>query len=381
VAVLAMAGAGVGVFTTESGSSDRITVSDNACAPQWQSTGSGRHVYQVTDTGPSPEEVTIVGANHLTAYAELEMVAPKTTEPMAAILPPGKYTWNCEADDGSDSYSDLRAVTGPAVTGATPWIPVTANQLAGAVVLYRASVTKGLLTLQADAGRLQAAVEAGHLTEAKALWLTAHLAYSRLGAAYDTFGASADEIDGRADGLVGGVDSPRFTGFLRLEYGLWHHQPKAELAQVAATLDRDVRGLVQAFPHQSTDPNDIALRTHEILENSLQFELTGDTDEGSHTNLATFAANVQGTQMTLAAITPLLKLTDPTLLKRAQTVLAGLASIAASYHHANGTWTALQSLATMAREKLDGAVGGALETLSLLPDHLDLLLTQDNNDS
>ncbi len=51
---------------------------------------------------------------------------------------------------------------------------------------------------------------------------------------------------------------------------------------------------------------DVALRTHEILENTLQFELTGETDEGSHTNLATAWANVQGTKLALAAITPLL---------------------------------------------------------------------------
>jgi high-affinity iron transporter len=380
IAALAAAGAGVGVFTIGSHPSDRITVSDSACAPQWQPTSSGRHVYQVSDTGPSPEEVTIVGPSQRTAYAELEMVAPKTTETMVAILPPGKYSWNCEADDGSDSYSDLRAVTGPQVAGATPWIPVTASQLAGAVELYRSSVTKGLLVLEADTGRLRTVVDAGHLARAKQLWLTAHLDYSRLGAAYDTFGPYADEIDGRADGLVGGVNSPQFTGFLRLEYGLWHRQPEPELARVAATLDHDVRGLVKAFPHQATDPNDIALRTHEILENSLQFELTGDTDEGSNTNLATFSANVQGTRMTLAAITPILKLTDPSLLKRAEAGIDQLAALAATYHHVNGTWTALQSLDTAQREKLDGTVGGVLETLSILPDHLDLLLTQDNND-
>jgi iron uptake system EfeUOB component EfeO/EfeM len=381
VAVVALAGAGTAVFRAETHAPARITVSDSACAPQWDATTSGRHVYQVTDTGDSPEEVTIVGPNHLTAYAELEMVAPGTTETLVAILPPGRYTWNCEADDGSDSYSDLRAATGPQVTGATPWIPVTASQLAGAVSLYRTSVTRGLLVLEADTGRLRAAVAAGHLSQAKQLWLVAHLAYARLGAAYDTFGPYADEIDGRADGLPGGVHDPKFTGFLRLEYGLWHHQSRAELTAVADTLNQDVRGLVGAFPNQATDPNDIALRTHEILENSLQFELTGDTDEGSNTNVATFAANVQGTQMTLAALMPLLKLTDPSLLKQASSGLDRLAALAATYHHPNGSWTALQSLSTAQRETLDGTVGGVLEQLSLLPDHLDLLLTQDNNPS
>ena len=360
-------------------SSDAITVSDAACAPGWSATRSGRHVYQVTDTGPSPEEVEIVGSNHLTVYAELEMVAPRTTLPMVAVLPPGRYSWTCEADDGTEGYSDERAVTGPPVQGATPFIPVTYDELAGAVVTYTASVTKGLALLARDTDRLQAAVDRGPIATAKKLWLVAHLDYARLGAAYDTFGPYADEIDGRADGLVGGVHSPQFTGFLRLEYGLWHNQPRSELAAVAATLDRDVHGLVRAFPHQTTDPNNIALRTHEILENALQFELTGDTDEGSNTNLATFAANVAGTQMTLASITPLLRLIDPALLHQVSTGLDQLATLANSYRHPNGTWTALQALTTSQREHLDGAVGNMLEELSAVPDHMDLLLTHDNN--
>lgn len=50
----------------------------------------------------------------------------------------------------------------------------------------------------------------------------------------------------------------------------------------------------KAFPTQDFDPGDLPLRAHEILENALQFELTGDTDEGSGTNLATVDSNLAG---------------------------------------------------------------------------------------
>ena len=33
-----------------------------------------------------------------------------------------------------------------------------------------------------------------------------------------------DAIDGSPDGLPDGVNDPSFTGFYRIEYGLWHGQ-------------------------------------------------------------------------------------------------------------------------------------------------------------
>ena len=154
--------------------------------------------------------------------------------------------------------------------------------------------------------------------------MAAHLDYARLGAAYDTFGDFGDEIDGRPNGLPGGVADPNFQGFLRLEYGLWHGQPLPVLVSVVDRLDTAVHGLVQQFPLMQTPANDVSLRTHEILENTLQFELTGEEDEGSHTTLATALANVQGTQLALTAIAPLLQQHDPQLLAAVTAGLQGL---------------------------------------------------------
>ena len=180
------------------------------------------------------------------------------------------------------------------------------------------------------------------LADARQLWFPAHLDYARLGAAYDTFGNFNDEIDGRPLGLVGGVNSPDFQGFLRLEYGLWHGQPDHELVPVANALDAAVHGLIKQFPQMLMPANDLSLRTHEILENTLQFELTGETDEGSHTNLATAWANVQGTQLALAAIAPLLQPGEPGLLA---SLRQGLDNMAASSRGVQATGRHLDAVA------------------------------------
>jgi high-affinity iron transporter len=195
--------------------------------------------------------------------------------------------------------------------------------------------------------------------------------YERLGAAYGTFGDFDSAINERADGLPGGVHDPQFQGFRRLELDLWATTGAGERVAVVDRLDRSVHDLVVEFPRLQTDPNDVALRTHEILENALQFELTADTDEGSHTNLATVRANVDGTEYALSAITPLLRSRDPALLARATTGLQRLAALLDT-QHVGDLWTPVQSLSRAERERIDGAVSGLLEQLSPIPDVLEL---------
>ena len=147
-----------------------------------------------------------------------------------------------------------------------------------------------------------------------------------------------------------------------------------ELVPVANALDAAVHGLIKQFPQMLMPANDLSLRTHEILENTLQFELTSETDEGSHTNLATAWANVQGTQLALTAIAPLLQPGEPGLLASLRQGLGNMAASLEEFKQPDGTWTPLQSLTTSQREHLDGELGALLEKLSAVPDLLELPL-------
>ena len=102
------------------------------------------------------------------------------------------------------------------------------------------------------------------------------------------------------------MNSPQWTGFYRLEYGLWHGQSAPELTSVADTLDTNVRALLTSWPSTQINVLDIGLRTHEILENALEFQLTGHDDYGSGSTLATTQANITGTRELLTVLHPLL---------------------------------------------------------------------------
>lgn len=376
--VLALAGGIVAATHGGSAGPPRIDVSDKGCAPNWSVPGPGRTIFDVRNTSPHTVfSVQLINARDTKVYGKLELVAPQTEVPLDVVLPPGSYSFRCLGSDGYTYNSKVERVEGPAVS-AKPLTPVTPIELAGAMQTYRLSLRPLMKRLVADTDRLADAVRAGRLTAARTLWLPAHLDYSRLGVAYGTFGTFNDEINGRPLGLVGGVHDPHFQGFLRLEYGLWHGQPRSELEPVASALDRTVRTLARqfrTFTMLNWTNTDLPLRAHEILENTLQFELTGETNEGSNTNLATAWANVQGEGLALDALKPLLRTRDPRLLTNATTAVTHLASSLSAYKQPSGRWTGLESLSTPERERLDSTLSGLLEQLEKIPDELELQLT------
>jgi iron uptake system EfeUOB component EfeO/EfeM len=375
VVAVALAISGYLAIGGRSGGDDPATVvvSATKCAPGWAAPRSGLTVFTVKNTSSNTIfEIDLVGANQALVYGDIDMLAPGTNDQMDAVLPPGDYSFQCESFAGATLTSRVERVTGPPVTGAHPFVQVTSDQIQLATLAYRNTLTAWMGRLAVATDALKAAVDGDDLARARQLWLPAHLDYSRLGAAYDTFGNFNDEINGRPLGLVGGVNSPNFQGFLRLEYGLWHGQPDSKLVLVVAALDNAVHGLIKQFPQMLMPANDLSLRAHEILENTLQFELTGETDQGSNTNLATAWANVQGTQLALAAIAPLLQQGEPGLVASLRQGLQNMAGTFKGFEHPDGTWTPLQSLTRAQREDLDGELGGLLEQLSVVPDLLEL---------
>jgi iron uptake system component EfeO len=274
----------------------------------------------------------------------------------------GTYAFQCVLEDTDPIQGPSVKVPGH-VRGAPGVVPVTSNDMIEPSKEYHAYVTAGLVVLVKQTRALAAAIQAGQLAQAKAAWLPAHLTYERLGAAYGTFGDFDGEIDTRADGLAGGVNDPQFTGFYRIEYGLWHGQSAAQLKGPAAALLRSVLALQAAFPAMEIDFLDIGLRTHEILENALQFQLSGHDDYGSGTTLATTNANITGTYELLSILRPLL-VPRYRGLPSAYTWLSRLRTLLLAQQQPDGSWTPVSRLSPQQREQIDAAASQALEELA-----------------
>jgi iron uptake system EfeUOB component EfeO/EfeM len=271
--------------------------------------------------------------------------------------------------DGKIGTSAAISVTGSTNEAAPGVLAMPDLDLQTPVHEYTTWVESQLPKLLADCRALDADVAAGDITEAKQAWLTAHLDYERLGAAYNAFGDADDAIDGMANGLPGGVTDSSWTGFFAAEYALWHGAPTAKIRALTAGLVANVAGLQQDFPSDEVDPGDLPLRTHEILENALQFQLTGIADYGSGTTLATINANVQGTDELLGILAPLIERAEPQLLTAAQQGLTALQRDLMSDVDGS-TWLPVSSLSVTQRQRVEADLGQVLETLSGVPDLL-----------
>ncbi len=339
-----------------------LIVSQSACGTGWTEPKAGAQNLTIDNTGDASAEADLVEVGTGQVLGEVEGLGINTSETMRVSLGPGDYALRCLIED-------IDPVTGPTVrvagrgTSNPSVVPVTTDDLLQPLKEYQAYVVAGVADLVTRTDALDAAVHGGNLDAARTAWLPAHLSYEQLGAAYDAFGDYDGEINGIQAGLPGGVQDPNFTGFHRVEYGLWHGASATALTGPTDQLDSFVHGLQGDLPQLETEALSLGLRAHEIMENTLQFEFTGETDEGSGTNLATAEANLVGDREVISILRPLLVTRYPGLSQvdewsdRLQTLLA-------AQHHPDGSWTPVEQLSTTDREALDSALSELTEQLA-----------------
>ncbi|MEU6180231.1 iron uptake transporter permease EfeU [Streptomyces coeruleorubidus] len=364
-----LAGLVVAMARPKPAGGETVAVSAKDCGRGFTAPEPGRQTFQMRNTGDQTSEVYLIDPATNAVYGEIEGLAPGTTRDLVATVAGGTYAWRCVPADGKAVTSKAVRVGGTAGAGAV--VPVSEQDLAGPLRAYKAYVNRGLATLVTETRKLGDDIRAGHLDTARGDWLTAHRTYASLGAAYGTFEDFDQKINGGPDGLPGGVHDKDFTGFQRIEYGLWHGQPAGELTGPVHRLAEDAAGLHKAFPHQDFDASDLPLRAHEILENTLQFELTGDTDQGSGTGLATADANLAGTRELLTVLRPLLTTRAPRLLPTVDADIARLQALLDAELR-DGRWTPVGRLGPTEKARIDGATGQLLEDLSPVPDLLEI---------
>jgi iron uptake system component EfeO len=347
-----------------------ITVSAAACGTGWRHPAAGLQTLQIRNVSAGAIEVALTDSGTGAVYARVEGIGPGTTRPIQVDVGSGGYAFECSGSDYGERVGPTVEVPGH-VRGGAAIVPADVNEVITAATQSRAYVSGGLATLMGQTAVLAAKIRAGDLAAARAVWLAAHLTYERLGSAYGMFGGYDDEIDGQPDGLPGGVHDPGFGGFYRLEYGLWHGQPAAELTGPADKLDLDVRALATAWPGGMElpapvfDVSDLALRTHEILEHAMRFQLSGQDDFGSGTTLATAAANIDATREQLKILHPML-VTRYGNLPALYSWLDRLQRLVDAADTSRG-WTLVTALTTAQREHIDAAAGQTLELLAPIP--------------
>jgi high-affinity iron transporter len=364
-AILALPAAGAQASTG-------VTVTGSSCAKDWTSGHTGAQTFEVTNSSDLAGEVNLDNAAG-DVVAEIETLGPATTAVMSATLGEGTYTFRCFMSGRAVTASAAVQVDGAAVQNAPAAVaPITVAELQPAATAYQQYVDPQIVTLTAQVAAIRADLTRGDLAAARTDWLPAQLTWDRIGAAYDSFGDLGTAIDGLPNGLPDGVSDPGFTGLHRLEYGLWHGQSPAQLVPVVDTLTTNLATLRVQLPQLTIDPTDMPVRAHEILEDALRDRLSGNADEGSGAAYPETYADLQGTRVVLAELAPMIDKRAPKLLATIGPELDALQQALLGTQAPGGQWQSPADTPQAAREQVDAAIGAALESLSQVPDLLEV---------
>lgn len=361
-----------------------LTVSRNGCAAAWKSASSGVQTFAMDNTSDRVAEIHLVNGTGA-VLGEIETLGPATTSDLTATLSPGIYSFRCYLSGRPVSRSADVIVTQAALTlsagsssGAqnapsAAVLGVKTDDLIPANKAYQRYVGPQLIALTVALTALGADLAHQDLPAARRDWLTAQLVWERVGASYNSFGDAGLAVDGLPVGLPAGPADPAFTGLHRLEYGLWHQQPVAALQPVLTATLQAVAALAGQLSSSDVagDPTTLPLRAHEILEDAQRDHLSGIDDQGSGATYPMVDADAQVTAVVLAELEPLLAVRAPELAPLAARQLDVLRRALAATHHGQG-WLAPAQTPLALRQSVNAALGAVLETLSRVPDLLEV---------
>ena len=236
---------------------------------------------------------------------------------------------------------------------------------------YRRYVLTRLGPMQHQVERLRAALAAGDLDRARRAWLAADERYESIGAAYGAFGDLDARINGGAGGLRGGVRSPEFTGLHRIELALWGRGSTTDAAPYVGSLAADVAALRRSVPRIEIEPLEYVLRSHEVLEGTLDLQLSGRESPWSGSALAALRANLKGTKIVLGTLHGLIRRRSPILLQRIEASLAALAQAVRDVEARDGSMPRWDRVPERVRTRIAGLTAAAAEQLAYVPEVID----------
>jgi iron uptake system component EfeO len=160
--------------------------------------------------------------------------------------------------------------------------------------------------LQQGTKQFVAALKAGDVAKAKALFGPTRIHYEAVEPVAESFGNLDPEIDARINDVASVKD---WTGFHRIERTLWVKDSTKGTEVYANKLMQDVDTLVAKVKTIQLQPAQLANGAVELMNEVANSKITGEEDRYSHTDLSDFEGNLSGSEKAFALLIPALRQT------------------------------------------------------------------------
>ena len=248
---------------------------------------------------------------------------------------------------------------------------VAPYELVTPVAEYKIYVTESVQELVTETRAFTEAVKAGNLDKAKALFAPTRTHYEAIEPIAELFSDLDASIDSRADDHEQAEKDPGFTGFHRIEYGLFEQKSTEGLTPYADKLMADVLDLQKRIASLTFPPDKVVGGAAVLMEEVAATKISGEEDRYSHTDLWDFDANFAGSKKIFELFRPLIEKDDKAFVSKVEANFAKVDNILDKYKTKNGFET-YDKLTDADRNVLAGAVNTLAEDLSTLRGKLGL---------
>lgn len=313
-AVLAVAG-GAAFWTasqrkTTTAADMLVTVNAQSCDPMAITVPGGRRSFEILNSSDRPIEWEIVDG--VMVVAERENIAPGFRATLDVQLRPGRYDITCGLL--SNPRGTLTVTQSDEASAAAS--EVTLRKFLGPLSEYRVYLVMQGNAAVKSAQTLRDAIAAGDLQAARAAWAQARLPYRRIEPMAFRISDLENTIDPRAAYLEAREQDTGFTGYHRIEYGLFQQGSTDGLTEIADRLVQDLQALAQRLKEVPLDPALLTALPGEAATHIAQSQVPDGENSYADNDPQDLAASIEGIGKLTGLLGQVVASVDPKLGER-----------------------------------------------------------------
>ena len=332
-----------------------VTLRDGVCEPNALTVPAGRSNFRIVNATDRAVEWEILDG--VMVVEERENIAPGLAQTLGARLKAGQYAITCGL---LGNPRGTLTVTPAAASGegARPALVAFVGPLAD----YQVFLALQGNALVKGAAALDAAIQAGDIEAARGLYTAARLPYARIEPVASRFADLDNALDGVAAYWEQREDDPAFTGFHRIEYGLFAKGSLDGLRPVSARLVADATQLKDRLRSLRLAPEDLATGAARAVAALGTNRVPGGENLYAKTDLADFEAEMAGVRKIVTLLSPVAAARVPDAVRDVEAKLAAVDADLAALRVGTG-FPPYDAVAPDRRSKLAGELAALEQAL------------------